>query len=62
MSATPARLFKGKKMAGQYGNNKVTTRNVKLVKIDSENNLLLVGGAVPGPAGGLLVIKETNKK
>ena len=62
MSASPSRLFKGKRMAGQYGNGKVTTRNLKLVKIDAENNLILVQGAVPGPAGGMLVIKETNKK
>ena len=61
MSASPSRLFKGKRMAGQYGNAKVTTRNLKLVKIDPENNLILVEGAVPGPAGGMLVIKETNK-
>ncbi len=61
MSASPSRLFKGKKMAGQYGNARVTQRNLKLVKIDAENNLLLVHGAVPGPNGGMLVIKETNK-
>jgi large subunit ribosomal protein L3 len=62
MSASPSRLFKGKRMAGQYGSGKTTTRNLKLVKIDEENNLLLIGGAIPGPAGGLVVIKETNKK
>ncbi len=61
MSASPSRLFKGKKMAGQYGNARVTSRNLKLVQIDPENNLLLVHGAVPGPNGGMLVIKETNK-
>lgn len=61
MSASPSRLFKGKKMADQYGNARVTQRNLKLVKIDAENNLLLVHGAVPGPNGGMLVIKETNK-
>ncbi len=61
MSASPSRLFKGKKMAGQYGNARVTQRNLKLVKIDAENNLLLVHGVVPGPNGGMLVIKETNK-
>lgn len=62
MSATPSRLWKGKRMAGQYGNARVTVRNVGLHKIDAENNLLLVKGAVPGPAGGYLVIQETNKK
>ena len=62
MSAYPTRLFKGKRMAGQYGNEKVTTRNLKLVKIDEENNLLMIGGSVPGPNGGFVVGRETNKK
>ncbi len=61
MSASPSRLFKGKRMGGQYGNARVTQRNLLLYKIDPENNLLLVRGAVPGPNGGLLIIKETNK-
>ena len=61
MSATPSRLFKGKRMAGQYGSKQITVRNLKLVKVDPDNNLLLVEGAVPGPNGGFLVIKETNK-
>lgn len=62
MSATPSRTFKGKRMAGQYGGGQVTVRNLGLHKIDTENNLLLVEGAVPGPNGGYLVIQETNKK
>ncbi|MEL7496189.1 MAG: 50S ribosomal protein L3 [Planctomycetota bacterium] len=62
MSATPSRTFKGKRMAGQYGNGRVTVRNLSLHKIDTENNLLLVEGSVPGPSGGYLVIRETNKK
>jgi large subunit ribosomal protein L3 len=62
MSATPSRVFKGKRMAGQYGNSRVTVRNLGLHRIDTENNLLLVKGAVPGPAGGYLIIQETNKK
>ncbi len=62
MSAWPSRTFKGKRMAGQYGNAKVTTRNLNLYRIDEENNLLLVEGAVPGPNGGMLVIRETNMK
>ena len=61
MAASPSRLFKGKRMAGQYGNAQVTQRNLKLYKIDSENNLLLIQGSVPGPNGGMLVIRETNK-
>ena len=52
---------KGKKMPGQYGHDRVTARNLKVVRIDAENNLLMVKGAVPGPNGGMLVINETNK-
>ena len=53
---------KGHKAAGQYGNAQRTIRNLTIVKIDAENNLLLVKGAVPGPNGGLLVLRPTNKK
>ncbi|XZE56919.1 50S ribosomal protein L3 [Planctomycetaceae bacterium SH139] len=60
-SAYPSRVFKGKKMPGQYGNTRITSRNLKLVKVDPENNLLLVRGAVPGPNGGYVVIQQTNK-
>ena len=59
-SAFPSRTFKGKKMAGQYGNARVTDRNLKVVRVDADNNLLLVRGAVPGPNGGFVVIRETN--
>ncbi len=52
---------KGKKMPGQYGNARVTARNLRVVRVDPENNLLLVRGAVPGPNGGMLVIRESNK-
>ncbi|MCL4121379.1 UNVERIFIED_CONTAM: hypothetical protein GTU68_041033 [Idotea baltica] len=62
MSASPSRTFKGKRMAGHYGAGRVTVRNIGLHKIDTDNNLLLVAGAVPGPNGGYLVIRETNKK
>ena len=48
-------------MSGQHGNARVTARNLKVVRVDSENNLLLVRGAIPGPNGGLLVVRETNK-
>ena len=61
MSASPSRVPKGRRMAGQYGNARSTVRNLKVVKVDAENNLVLVRGAVPGPAGGLLIISETNK-
>jgi large subunit ribosomal protein L3 len=61
MSAWPSRLVKGRRMAGQYGNAKVTARNLSVVKVDAGNHLILVRGAVPGPNGGFLVIRETNK-
>jgi large subunit ribosomal protein L3 len=61
MSADPSRLFKGIRMAGQYGNERNTVRNLKVVKLDAENHLLLVYGAVPGPSGGYVIIRETNK-
>lgn len=57
----PGRVRKGKKMAGHYGVDRVTMRNLKVVKVDVENNLLLVKGAVPGPAGGYVIVRETNK-
>jgi len=60
-SASPSRTFKGRRMAGQYGNVKSTSRNLELVRVDAENNLLLVRGAVPGPNGGFVSIRETNK-
>jgi large subunit ribosomal protein L3 len=60
-SAFPSRVFKGKKMPGQYGNALCTVRNQKLVRIDAENNLLIICGAIPGPVGGLVIINETNK-
>jgi len=60
-SAYPSRVIKGKKMAGRYGAARCTTRNLKVVGVDSENNLLLVCGAVPGPNGGYLIINRSNK-
>lgn len=59
-SASPGRLFKGRRMSGQYGNAQITVRNLKVHKVDSDNNLLLIRGAVPGPNGGYVVIRETN--
>jgi large subunit ribosomal protein L3 len=56
--ATPSRVFKGMKMAGQYGNRKITTLNLKVVEANVEQNLLLVRGAVPGPNGGVVVIRD----
>ena len=55
------RMKKGKKMPGQYGHERVTVRNIKLVKIYKDNNLLLIDGCVPGPNGSYVIIRETNK-
>ncbi len=60
-SADPSRVFKGTRMAGHYGASRVTVRHLKVVRIDEENNMLLVKGAVPGPNGGYLIIRHTNK-
>jgi large subunit ribosomal protein L3 len=57
----PHHVFKGRRMAGHYGDARRTARNLKVVRVDVENNLLLVCGAVPGPNGGYLVIRQTNK-
>ena len=57
----PARIFKNKKMAGQYGNEQVTVQNLKVVKIDSEKNLIAVKGAVPGAKDGILFIRDSIK-
>ena len=57
----PARVFKGKKMPGQMGNEKVTIQNLEIVRVDTERNLILVKGAVPGPKEGLLLIKTAIK-
>lgn len=60
-ATTPGRVFKGKTMPGQMGNVKVTVQNLEVVKIDVENNLILVKGAVPGPKKSLVMIKESTK-
>ena len=59
--STPSRVFKGKKMPGHMGGKKVTTQNLEVVRVDSEKNLLLVKGAVPGPKKSLVTIKESVK-
>jgi len=58
---TPGRVFKGKKMSGHLGNVKVTAQNLEVVRVDTERNLLLVKGAVPGPAGGDVYIRPAVK-
>ena len=57
----PARIFKNKKMAGQYGNEQVTVQNLKVVKIDAEKNLIAVKGAVPGAKDGIVFIRDSIK-
>ncbi len=59
--ATPARVFKGTRMAGRMGNEKVTTLNLRVVSTDPEKNLLLLRGAVPGPKGGVVVVRDAVK-
>ena len=58
----PSRVFKGKKMAGHLGSEKVTIQNLDVVKVDAENNLIAVKGAVPGVRGGIVVITDAVKK
>ena len=53
----PGRVFKGAKMAGQYGSTRVTVRNLKLVSVDANKDLILVHGAIPGPNGGLVIVR-----
>ncbi|MDD5940279.1 MAG: 50S ribosomal protein L3 [Lachnospiraceae bacterium] len=60
-SSTPSRVFKGKGMPGHAGSVQVTVRNLEIVKVDPEKNLILVKGAIPGPKKGLVTIKETTK-
>ena len=60
-SADPAHTRKGIRKPGQHGNARITVRNLKVVRVDPTNNLLLVKGAVPGPNGGYLTIRQTNK-
>jgi len=61
MNTSPARVFKGKRMAGRFGNERSTMRNLKVVRVDAENNLLLVRGAIPGPNGSFVIVRKTNK-
>ena len=59
--SSPSRVFKGKKLAGHLGCEKVTVQNLDVVKVDIERNLIIVKGAVPGPKGGIVTIKNTVK-
>ena len=59
--SSPSRVFKGRKMAGHYGHESVTVQNLKVAKVDNENNLIAIKGAVPGPNGGTVIIRDTVK-
>ena len=56
------RMKKGKRMAGRYGNERVTIRNLSVVRVDPDHNLLLVKGAVPGPNNGYIIVRPTKKR
>jgi len=60
--ASPGRVFKNKKMPGQYGNKQSTMQNLTIVRVDAERNFILVKGAVPGPRHGVVIIKQTCKR
>jgi large subunit ribosomal protein L3 len=59
--ATPARVFKGKKMPGRMGGERVTTLNVEIVDVDAERGILMLGGSVPGPSGSVVLVREAVK-
>ena len=59
--SSPSRVFKGKKMAGHYGHETVTVQNLRIAKVDAENNLIAIKGAIPGPKGGIVVIADAVK-
>ena len=61
-TSTPGRVFKGMRMPGRMGNHRVTSQNLEVVRVDAEHNLLAVKGSVPGPKGGLVLIKEARKR
>ena len=60
-NSDPSRVYKNKHMAGQYGHEQVTMLNLEIVKIDADNNLIAVKGAVPGPKGGIVYVRDTVK-
>ena len=60
-NSTPSRVFKNKKMAGQYGGERVTVQNLEVIRVDSERNLIMIRGALPGATGCLLIIRDTVK-
>ncbi len=60
--STPSRVYKGKKMAGHLGTERVTVQNLTVVKVDSDNNLIAIKGSVPGPKGGIVILADSVKK
>ncbi|MFA5449530.1 MAG: 50S ribosomal protein L3 [Clostridia bacterium] len=60
-NSTPSRVFKNKKLPGQYGNERVTIQNLEIVRVDAERNVLLIAGAIPGPKNGIVVVKQAVK-
>ncbi len=62
MSSTPSRTFKGKKMAGHMGFERVTVQNLRVVRVDENLQVLMVKGAIPGPAASTVVVKKAVKK
>jgi len=58
----PSRVYKGKKLAGHLGHERVTIQNLNVIKVDAENNLIAIKGAVPGPKGGIVLISDSVKK
>lgn len=59
--SSPSRVFKGKKLAGHLGSERVTVQNLAIVKVDSENNIIAIKGAIPGPKGGIITIADSVK-
>ncbi|MBO4554994.1 MAG: 50S ribosomal protein L3, partial [Clostridia bacterium] len=59
--SSPSMVFKNKHMAGQWGHEQVTVQNLSVVRVDVARNLLLIKGAIPGPKGGLVIVKESVK-
>jgi len=60
-NSTPSKVIKGLQMPGQYGNEKVTIQNLRVVKVDTDRNVLLISGAIPGPKGGTVVVSKAVK-
>ena len=60
-NSDPSRVFKNKKMPGQYGAEQVTIQNLVVARVDEARNLLLIKGGIPGPRGGMVIIKESIK-